>query len=262
MTLTVGTGPFARRAPGVFNFDAKALPGHVLFLEDCAWRMRVVHGGRTVADSRRVRRLHETGYAPVLYFPFEDLDGELLRATDHTTHCPFKGQAHYWNVEVGGVVAANAVWGYPQPLESSPLPADLVAFDYAAMDAWYEEDELVFAHPRDPYHRVDVRQASQHVRVFVHGELMADTQRPLRLAETGLATRFYLPPEDVRTDLLSESATRTQCPYKGEAAYRSARVGERVAEDIAWTYPAPLAEAEKVAGWLCFQGEAVEIQVE
>lgn len=110
------------------------------------------------------------------------------------------------------------------------------------MDAWYEEEEQVLAHPRDPYHRVDTRESSRHVLVELDRETLTETGRPRLVFETGLPTRYYLPREDVRIDLLTPSETRTLCAYKGEAHYWSARVDGEVYEDIGWSYPDPLAD--------------------
>lgn len=70
------------------------------------------------------------------------------------------------------------------------------------MDAWYEEEEEVFVHLRDPYHRIDVLQSSREVRIVVEDETIAETNRPLLLFETGFPTRYYIPREDCRLDLL------------------------------------------------------------
>jgi uncharacterized protein (DUF427 family) len=93
------------------------------------------------------------------------------------------------------------------------------------MDHWYEEDEEVFVHPRDPYHRVDILESSRHVKVRVNGEIVAQTQQPKILFETGLPPRYYIPPEDVREDVLIPSEKSTRCPYKGIASYWSVEVG-------------------------------------
>ena len=105
--------------------------------------------------------LHETGYLPVWYFPRSDVRFDLLEATDHTTHCPFKGDASYWTIRAGGKLAENKVWGYPEILPGTPDITDRVAFYWDAVDHWYEEDEEVFVHPRDPYHRVDIVPSSR-----------------------------------------------------------------------------------------------------
>ena len=124
-----------------------------------------------------------------------------------------------------------------------------------------EEDEEVTVHPRDPYHRVDVRGSSRHIKVTVDGATVAETDRPRILFETGLPPRYYIPPEDVNKELLAESDTVTHCPYKGAASYRSVEANGKTIEDAAFGYPDPLPEAEKVEGYLCFLGEGVETEV-
>ena len=209
MTLTIGTGPFGAQSNGAFNFDTEALQPHTLYFEYSPRRVRVMFNGETVADSRRAKLLHETGHLPVYYFPREDVRMDLLEESDHTTYCPFKGDASYWSVKVGDKAAENAVWGYPEPIDSAPPLARYVAFYWRMMDAWYEEDEEVFVHPRDPYHRVDILDSSRHVKVRVNGEVVAQTERPKILFETGLPPRYYIPPEDVREEVLLESETST-----------------------------------------------------
>jgi uncharacterized protein (DUF427 family) len=262
MALTVEAGPFGERRKGTFNFDTGVLQPHTLYFEDSPRRVRVVFNGETIADSRSVKLLHETGHLPVYYFPQEDVRMELLEESAHTTHCPFKGDASYWSVRVGDKVAENAVWSYPEPLESSPPLAGYLAFYWDRMDHWYEEDEEVFVHPRDPYHRVDVLESSRHVRVSVNGEVVAETDRPKILFETGLPPRYYIPPEDVREDVLAESEKNTQCPYKGVASYYTVEAGGDRVEDLVWYYPEPLPEVEKIRGHLCFFNEKVELEID
>lgn len=262
MALTVGSGPFGTKSKGEFNFDTNVLQKHTLYFEDFQKRVRAVFDGEVVVDTDRAKMLHETGHLPTYYVPEEDVSWDLLRKTDHTTHCPFKGDAAYWSVIVGDREAENAVWSYPEPLEQSPWLAGYVSIYFDSMNQWFEEDEEVTVHPRDPYHRVDVRQSSRHVKVTVNGETVAETGRPRILFETGLPPRYYIPPEDVKTELLEKSATKTYCPYKGEASYESVTVnGERI-EDATFFYPEPLPEAEKVEGYLCFLAEGVETEVD
>ena len=262
MTLTIGTGPFGDQGEKTFNFEVEAPSDHVLFFEDSPRRVRVVLGGETVADSRRVKLMHETRHLPVYYFPEEDVRMDLLEATDHTTTCPFKGEASHWSVRVGENVAENAVWSYPDPIESAPPIEGYLAFYWSKMDRWYEEDEEVFVHPRDPYHRVDVLESSRHVKVSVNGEVVAETDRPVVLFETGLPPRYYIPPEDVRKDVLVPSDRHTQCPYKGIASYHSVEVGGETMENLVWHYPEPIAAAEKIRGNLSFFNEKVDLEVD
>jgi uncharacterized protein (DUF427 family) len=127
MTLTIGTVPFGDQGEKAFNFNVHAPWDHVLFLEESPKRVRVVFNGEVVADSRHAKLMHEAGLLPVYYFLKEDVRMELLEESDHTTHCPFKGDASYWSVRVGDKVAENAGWGYPEPIESCPPIADMVA---------------------------------------------------------------------------------------------------------------------------------------
>ena len=262
MTLTIGTGPFGDQGEKTFNFEVEAPRDHVLYFEDSPRRVRVVLGGETVADSRRVKLMHETRHLPVYYFPEEDVRMDLLEVTDHTTTCPFKGEASYWSVRVGENVAENAVWSYPDPIESAPPIAGYLAFYWRKMDHWYEEDEEVFVHPRDPYHRVDVLESSRHVKVSVNGEVVAETDRPVVLFETGLPPRYYIPPDDVREDVLVQSDRHTQCPYKGIASYHSVEAGGETVKDLVWHYPEPIAAAEKIRGNLSFFNEKVDLEVD
>ncbi len=130
------------------------------------------------------------------------------------------------------------------------------------MDAWYEEDEEVFVHPRDPYHRLDVLHASRHVRISLDGELLAESIRPVVLFETGLPPRYYLPPDDARTELLEPSDAHSRCPYKGLASYYSVKVGGDAGRDLVWYYPEPLREVEKIAGRLAFYNERVDLEID
>jgi uncharacterized protein (DUF427 family) len=261
MSLTYGTGPFGRTPAGTFNFERTG-PEHVLYLEDSPRRVRGLFAGETVVDSRHAKLLHETGHLPVYYFPRADVRMDLLAPTDHATHCPFKGDASYWSVRVGDRSAENAVWGYPEPIEGAPPLDDLVAFYFGRMDEWWEEDERLHVHPRDPYHRVDVLPSSRHVRISLEGELLAESFRPRMLFETGLPPRCYLPAEDVRVELLERSAKRTGCPYKGEASYWSVRVGDGVEADLVWCYADPLSAVAPIAGLLCFFDERVDVELD
>jgi uncharacterized protein (DUF427 family) len=129
-----------------------------------------------------------------------------------------------------------------------------VELDFAAFDEWYEEDERIAGHPRDPFARVDVRLTSRPVRIEIGGEVLAETTRARMLFETGLPVRFYLPREDVRATL-RPSARRTYCPYKGEASYWSAGAHE----DVAWSYERPLPDMTAITGLLAFWDERVDV---
>lgn len=241
------------RAPGFAKH-----PDYRIDLLPCAKRVRVQFGGETVADSTRVMLMRETAHVPVYYFPPDDVDGTLLAPTRHATFCPFKGDASYWSVTAAGQIAENAVWSYASPFAEVAAVGGYRAFYWDRMDAWFEEDEEVFAHARDPFVRIDVLKSKRRVRVIIGGEAIAETQRAHFLFETGLPVRYYIPPEDVRVALLVPSATRTACPYKGRARYWSVQIGEHVFEDVAWSYPDPTVEASRIKGQVAFYDERVD----
>src|SRR5262249_34978074 len=129
-------------------------------------------------------------------------------------------------------------------------------------DQWFEEDEEIYIHPRDPYTRVEILASSRRVQVEIDGVQVADSVRPRLLFETGLPVRYYLPKTDVRMDLLSPSATPTGCPYKGEASYYDITVDGTVYPDHVWWYPTPLPESQKIIGLVAFYNEKVDIIVD
>jgi uncharacterized protein (DUF427 family) len=193
----------------------------------------------------------------VYYFPPGDVRQDVLEPTEQHTRCPFKGEASYWTVRVGDAVAENVMWGYQDPLPEREDIRGYRAFYWAKMDAWYEEEEQIFAHPRDPYHRVDVVQSSRHIRVELGGQTVAESRRPRLLFETGLPTRYYLPVEDVRMDLLEATETATTCPYKGQASYWRL-AGDSAGRDVAWAYQNPIPECPKIEGLIAFFNERVD----
>lgn len=261
MTLTFDHRPLAAVPPDQVNYRIDG-PKHRLFFDPFPRRVRALVGGETILDSRRAMLLHESQLLPQLYVPTDDLKGEALEPSDHHTHCPFKGDASYWSIRLGDTVRENAVWSYLEPKDDAHWLQGYSALYWDAADAWFDEDEEVAGHLRDPYHRVDVRESSRHVRVLVDGEVVAESERPKILSETGLPNRYYVPADDVRHDLLQPSATHTICPYKGVASYRTVQVGSERLEDAAWFYPEPLEDAVKVKGCLCFMGDGIETEVD
>ena len=267
MSLTLGSGPFARSRGGTLNVDLDAVaPAHLLLLDPVDKRVRLVVDGTVVVDTRRARMLHESQLLPRWYVPADDVSPGLLEPTGTCTHCPFKGDASWWTLRVGDVELVDVAWAYPEPLEQAPDGlGDLVCLDFAATDAvgtWYEEDQPVVGHPRDPYHRVDTRESSDEVVVRVHGREVARTASPVKLFETGLPPRWYLPRGAVHPGVLRGSETSTRCPYKGSARYHGVAVDGRLVADAAWYYPDPLPEAGQVANMLCFLGDGVETLVD
>ncbi|NEE03028.1 DUF427 domain-containing protein [Phytoactinopolyspora halotolerans] len=264
MTLTLNHGPLSAKPPDATNYRIGG-PDHRLLFTDFPRRVRALFGGEVVLDSRRGMQLHETGYLPQLYVPESDLRTDLLESTDRHTTCPFKGTAQYWSIRTSDRsdrVAENAVWGYDDPTEAADWLRGYRCVEFEAMDAWFDEDEEIDGHLRDPYHRVDVRASSRHVRVTAGDDVLAETERPMLLSETGLPNRYYIHPDDVRRDRLEPSATHTVCPYKGTASYYSVRLGDRRIADAAFCYPAPLENAAKAADHVCFLADGVRTEVD
>ena len=233
-------------------------PGYRVDLEPCPRRVRAVFNGETLVDTTRARLLLESNHVPVYYFPRDDLRLDLLQRTDHHTFCPYKGHASYRTLRVGDRNAENAVWSYEDPFDEVAEIKDYVAFYWDVIDHWYNEDDEIFGHAHHPYHRVDVVNSSRPVKVVLGGETVAETTRARFLFETALPTRYYIPPEDVRTDLLAPTETGSICPYKGTARYWSMTVGDKTFEDVVWSYPDPISECPKIKGHLCFFNERVD----
>ena len=229
-------------------------------LEPSPKRVRVQLGGLTVADSSRAVLVWEKPYYPTYYFPIGDVRIDLLVPDSGVFHSPSRGDGTLYTVTAGGQTAPGAAVRY----EQSPIPElqDLVRFDWDAMDHWFEEDEEVYTHPRDPYTRVDILASSRRVQVEVDGVIVADSTSPRLLFETGLPTRYYFPKTDVRMDLLRHTDASTDCPYKGTAEYWSIEVNGREHPDLAWSYKAPFAESQKIAGLIAFYNEKVDLIVD
>lgn len=221
-------------------------------METCAKRVRVMLGGKVIADSRRALLVWEKPHYPTYYFPLADVGPEVLVETTRR-----EGRIRY-TVRAGELEVPDAA--YADTTQEALREA--VAFVWNEMDHWFEEDEEVYVHPRDPYKRVDVLRSSRHVRVYVDGVRVADSTSPTLLFETGLPVRYYLPKTDVRMDLLIPSDTRTACPYKGTAEYWSVEVNGRIHTDVAWSYPFPTIESAKIAGLVCFYSEKVAVEVD
>ncbi|MDQ6637390.1 MAG: DUF427 domain-containing protein [Candidatus Dormibacteraeota bacterium] len=221
-------------------------------------RVRAYVGGVAIVDSTRVMLMLETSRLPVYYFPIEDVRADTLSASSTIVTSTFKGDASYLSILVDGRVVEDAAWRYLEGIPGRPEVSGYVAFHWSKIDAWLEEDEEVFAHARDPYHRIDILQSSRHVRIVFGAEVVAETRRARFLFETSLPTRYYIPEQDVRMDLLRPSPMRTRCAYKGQtSAYWQAETARGV-RDVAWTYAQPTVEASPIAGMIAFFNERAD----
>ena len=187
---------------------------------------------------------------------------DLLQPSTLTTHCPFKGAASYYHFEANGRRVADLIWRYADPPLPCPPIAGYASFIWNKVDHWYEEDEEIFVHARDPFRRIDCLPSSRRVRVESKGQVLAESWRCVFLFETGLPTRYYLPPEDVRREYLAQSRCETRCPYKGIARYYDLVVGAERFKDKVWYYPEPVQEATRIKGMLSFPAEYFDIFVD
>lgn len=224
--------------------------------------IRVRLGDELVADSRRALLHVQYGpgalprsFLPTYYVPAADVrPGVLVDAVEDDAGTTT------WTVAAGGRRVERGAWMHRSPAPPLEALAGMVTFSWRDLD-WFEEDERLVAHARDPHKRVDVAPSSRHVRVELDGSLLAESTRPTLLFETTLPVRYYLPRDDVVAELVP-TTTSTVCPYKGTASWWAVRVGDRVVEDLAWSYRSPIAENPRIAGLVCFLNERVDLVVD
>ena len=186
---------------------------HLTYYPTYRW-IRGVRGQDTIVDTRRALLVWEPGKrVPMYAFPREDVR----------------------------LAADGASLPEARVFDDADLERYLT-IPWDALDHWYEEDEEMFVHPRDPFVRLDALRSSRRVRVERDGGLLAETDAPILLFETGLPTRYYLPERDVDASVLADSDLRTGCPYKGIASYRDVVLGRRRHPNLFWYYTAPFAE--------------------
>lgn len=227
-------------------------------VEPSAKRVRVMLGGQMIADTINPLLVWEVPYYPTYYLPEADVRTEFLVETGETKKSPSRGEATQFAVKVDG--SEGAAYAYPDP--KLPEIVDHYVFVWNTMDHWFEEDEEVFVHARDPYTRIDIVPSGRRVRVEIGGETIADTTNASFLFETGLPTRYYIPKTDIRMDLLTPTDSVTKCPYKGTARYWSVEVDGETHHDVVWGYDAPLPESQKILGLVSFYNEKVDIYVD
>jgi uncharacterized protein (DUF427 family) len=240
-----------------FMTDARS----VLRYEPLERRVRGEIGGEMVVDSTRARLVWEPRrVCPVYAVPAEDIAGDLPAAPDSDEEAD--GVLH-----PGTPFAVHTTEGQPVTVAGRVGAgfrfddADLdgyVELDFAAFDAWYEEEQRIHSHPRDPYHRVEVLQTARPLRIEIDGTVVAESTQARLVCETQLPMRFYIPREDV-TVPLEPSELHSYCAYKGQASYWSVEVGERRYQDVAWSYEDPVPDLRTVTGLVCFWNERVDI---
>ncbi|WP_338830957.1 DUF427 domain-containing protein [Bradyrhizobium sp. 27S5] len=258
MGLSWQQGPLSAGALGRFLVP-EPLPKRLLFVERLRRRMRVRFAERWIADSEQVLLLFEPARYPVAYFPESDVAPGVLERTEHVTQHADLGSTSWYSVRADEQhIAARGAWQHTGlPAHASELQGR-VAFAWRAMDAFYEEDERIVGHAADPYHRIDIRQASRHL-VVRHGErVVADTRRPLVLYESGFAPRWYVPRADIDESALAPVKLQTFCPYKGLCSYYA--IGE--ARQAAWSYPDAYPEVRRISGLVSFEPDIVTVHLD
>lgn len=208
---------------------------------------------QVVFDTKNAIYLWEWTHYPQYYIPLADVRTDALVDEDKPQTLK-RGPSRRHGLRVGDVTRPSTVSVYT----SDPLQ-DMVRFDWAALDAWFEEDEEIFVHPRDPYTRVDALRSTRRVRIELEGVVLADSSSPIMVFETGLPPRYYLNRTEIDFTRLEPSDTVTACPYKGKTSgYWSVHLGDAVHQDLAWTYDFPTRQLLPIAGLIAFYNEKVD----
>ncbi|TFK36717.1 DUF427-domain-containing protein [Crucibulum laeve] len=220
-------------------------------IEDSPKRIRVYIAGVCIVDTRHAKLVWEHAHYPNYFFPEVDLPNWYLSIP---TASPDVASYDLW---IGLRGAPKTITRYL----TGPL-AGLFTIKFSDMDAWFEEDEQIYVHPRDPYKRVDVLQSSRHIRIEANGIEIANTRAPRLLFETGLPVRTYIAKTDCRLDLLEPSELTTECPYKGKANYYHVQLESGRFENVVWWYPNTTAECSLIRGYVAFYDEKVDVWVD
>lgn len=238
--------------------DYPRMIAEVDHVEPVPRRVRAQLGGRTVLDTTRALYVWEHVHYPQFYIPLDDV-AEGVLVDEGRTEDRSLGTAHRHALKAGDVERPGAARVYGEDAEK-PEVRGHVRFQWDALDAWFEEDEEVFVHPRCPYTRVDALRSTRHVRIALDGTTLAESSSPVLLFETGLPTRYYFNRTEVDFTHLVPSDTVSQCPYKGvTSGYWSANLDGTVHEDLAWAYDFPTLGLKPIAGLIAFYNEKVAI---
>jgi uncharacterized protein (DUF427 family) len=220
-------------------------------------RIRAMLNGHVVLDTTSALYVWEWEHYPQYYIPVADVDPAVLVDERHEQKLS-RGTGRRFGLAVGDEHRSAALLVYGDDARFGL--AGRARFEWAALDAWYEEDEQVFVHPRDPYTRVDALRSTRRVRVELDGTVLAESASPVLVFETGLPTRYYLNRSEVDFTHLAPVGTVTACPYKGTTSgYWTARVNVTTHPDIAWSYDFPTRQLLPIAGLVAFYNEKVDI---
>lgn len=227
-------------------------------VEPAPQRVRGYLDGELVFDTVSARYVWEIPYYPQYYIPFTDVRTDRLRDEQHAQKVQF-GASRMYLLVGSSTTHESAARVFD---DGDGDVSGLVRFEWASL-AWFEEDEPIYGHPRNPYVRVDALRSHRHVTVDLDGVRLADTHSPVLLFETGLPTRYYIDQTDVAFRHLEPSSTQTLCPYKGvTSGYWSVRSDGAAHADLAWTYHSPLPAVAPIANMIAFYNEKVDIAVD
>jgi uncharacterized protein (DUF427 family) len=254
MGLAWQQGPLATGSSGHFLTE-QPLPARLLFAEPLRRRMRVRFADRWIAESEDVLLLHEPGRYPVAYFPRSDVEDGILLTEDRVTQHRDLGETAWFSVAVGERRADHSAWQHTGLPPHAAVLDGRLAFAWRAMDAFHEEDERIVGHAADAYHRIDIRSTSRHLVVRDGDRVIADTQHPLALYESGFASRWYVQRADVDESALKLVDGQTFCPYKGIASYYDIGIRKRAA----WSYVNAWTEVSRVSNLVSFEPDKIDV---
>ncbi|MFI1395949.1 DUF427 domain-containing protein [Streptomyces sp. NPDC020681] len=257
MGLSWQQGPLSAGPLGRF-LTAEPLPERLLLAERLRRRMRVKFNGTWIADSEDVILLYEPGRYPVAYFPRTDVDPQVLVSSDKVTHHKDLGDTSWYAVHAGDRTTERAAWEFTSLPEHAADLQGRVAFAWRAMDAFYEEDERILGHAADPYHRIDIRGTSRTFEVRLGDTVVARSEHPVVLYESGFAPRWYVPRADIDETQLRAVEGQTFCPYKGLCDYYD--IGD--ARRAAWSYRNAYQEVERIGDMVSFEPNQVEVYLD
>lgn len=229
-------------------------------IEPVPRRVRAYLAGSVVLDTTKALYVWEWANYPQYYIPLVDVAADVLVDEDHAQRL-HRGTARRHGLKVGEVSRPESARVYGDDALSGLV--NTVRFDWAALDAWFEEDEQVFVHPRNPYSRVDALRSGRLVRVELGGVVLAESASTVMVFETGLPTRYYFDRTAVNFEHLIPTDTVTACPYKGvTSGYWSVDVGAGVEPDLAWAYDFPTRQLLPIAGQVAFYNEKVDVFID
>ena len=226
-------------------------------IEPVPRRIRAVLSGAVVLDTTQAVYVWESPNYPRYYVPIADVAKDVLVDEEQSQH-RHRGTSRQYGLRVGAVERPASAHVYTD--DALEGLAGMVRFDWDVMDAWFEEDEEVFVHPRNPYARVDALRSTRTVRIELKGLVVAESSSPVMVFETGLPTRYYLNRTELDFEHLIPSETVTSCPYKGTTSgYWSFQLGDTIHPDVAWVYNFPTRQLLPIAGLIAFYNEKVDI---